>query len=189
MAECTYFLKAQFPSKKEADQAVAKTSKFLSLVAQAYQYYQGENSDGKQTMGHTLEEFQVKFPSVWNCLQRIPGETFDDLGSLSGHLDYGQSEEDRDASLYNDGSVLVYSQEVWHMADWDLLLVFLKDLGAIRVVTDSEEGGGSLDGLQLYDWAGIVSDILKKVNPHTMIGINKDLDDLLESKLKTRRKK
>jgi hypothetical protein len=65
-----------------------------------------------------------------------------------------------------------------------------KKYGATRVLWDTEENGtGSLDSIQLYEYEDIVSDILKHTELHPLLlGIHDDLDVLLDMKMRTPKK-
>ena len=183
MGECAYYFKAQFPTPKAAKAARPKALKLLHQMADAYNYYQGVNSDNK--LGN-VEEFKEKFPLVWEYLTiGFPDETFEKVSHFSGKLDFGQSKEDIQLEDYD--GVLCYSQnDIWHFATWVGLVVYFEEkLGAIKAVWDNEEGGvGSLDLLQLYNWEEIVSDILKKADLHTLLGVNNDLDSMITERIK-----
>jgi hypothetical protein len=102
-------------------------------------------------------------PTVAKYLMSIPSSRLiwggDKSNSLAGLLDLGQN----DTYLNQEGPVIEYAaQDVWHFSDWSYLAAFIKEhFQAVRVVTASEEEGcGSLEMLQLYDWEGLLRSLV-----------------------------
>jgi hypothetical protein len=183
MGECAYYFKAQFPTPKAAKEARPKALKLLRQMVDAYDYYQGVNSENKSG---TIKEFKTKFPLVWEYLTiGFPDETFEKVTHLSGKLDFCNNKEDIQLDDYD--GVLSYQQsDIWHFTTWAGLVVYFEEkLGAVKAVWDNEENGvGSLDLLHLYDWEEIVSDILEKADLHTLLGVNSELDTMIEGRIK-----
>ena len=183
MGECAYYLKAAFKSPAEAKKAAGKIERFLKQVKEAHEFYQ-EGSPRKDFW----VEFEERFPTVMEYVKTLPGYKLQpELFILSGKLDVGTDESNECLCL---GNVVAWGDAcVWHMAEWGPLALFIKEkFGAIKVVTDNEENGCcSLGALQLYDYESIVTDILKnKALLPLLIGVNKDLDELVEPRLRKR---
>lgn len=183
MGECAYYLKAAFATEAVAKKMESKFDEFFAEAREAYELYQsGRQTDPKEFW----KEFSKQCPLVMEYVKTIPDyKPGCDPNFLSGNLDFGQDENNE---VLRQGNVLCWGDcQVWHMADWSYLAAFLKSkYGANRVVWNTEENGcGSLDSLQLYDWEGIVQAILKQkdVLP-LLLKVHEDLDELLESKLK-----
>jgi len=186
--ECAYYLKAAFRSPAEAQKAAVKLDAFFNDVKEANEFYQEERVDQKEFW----VEFEKKFPSVMEYVKTLPDYKPEATSNiLADYLDVGSDENNE--TLVN-GNVVAWGDGcVWHMASWAPLCEFIKNkFGATRVVWDMEENGcGSLDSLMLYDYEGIVNEILKnKALLPLLIGVHKDLDELVEQKLsqKSRRK-
>jgi hypothetical protein len=182
MGECAYYLKAEYPTKKEAQKASEKLDEFFSEAREAYDYYQpGRETEPKKFWA----KFSKDFPLTWDYVQTIPGfkKTSADPNDLSGKLDFGQ---DENGGTLVQGNIVGWGDcSVWHFADWTPLCNYIeKKFGAIRVVWGTEENGvGSLEALQLYDWEMIVVNILEHKELYPMlIGINKELDFILDRK-------
>jgi hypothetical protein len=164
MGEAVYSLKAQFRTKREAALTCRGLNKFLE-----------ENLKANMDSRTNLESY----PLVKEYLQIIKG-TWDDL------QDYDLN---GDTQAFCDGAVLIYSANVGHLGDWDNLQTYVQEkYKPIKIVWGSEEYGGSLDALQLYQWEGIVQAILKhKKTLPFLLGIHKDFDQLISMTLRKRR--
>jgi len=187
MGECAYYIKALFRDEKEAKKAAVRFNKLLKESTGAYDFYQ-------KNPPNFWDEFKCKFPESTIYVKKYVLKCHTDQEAshllknphdkLSGNLDFGQS--DLEAGQFN--NILVYGDSnVWHMASWDNLATYLViELGAIKAVWNTEENGcGSIDSLNLYEWEEIVKDILKKkqILP-LLMGINKELDELISGILK-----
>lgn len=184
MGTCAYFLKAAFPTEAIAKKTSKKLTKFFAEAREAYSFWQ-DNREVEKTEEEFYIEYAKKFPTMMEYIQSIGAKTREDL---SGEVDFGQNEYE----VIRQGNVLCYQDcEVWHFATWTPLSAFIKQkFGAVKVVWNSEDSGcGSLDSLQLYEWEQIVTDILKSKELHPLlIGINTELDTLLETTMKKRGK-
>jgi hypothetical protein len=106
-----------------------------------------------------------------------------DRDDLSRKCDFGSEGNE----VGRENNIITWYAEVGHMSEWTPLAEFIKKkYGASRVVYDTEENGiGSLESLQLYEYEDIVTDILKHKELYPLlIGINKELDLLIEPLLK-----
>jgi hypothetical protein len=176
MGECAYFFKAQFPTAKIANKIAVQLNEFFSQASAAYwlwQDYKGENF---------MAELKKKFPLVAEY-----GEVngFKKLDDFSRHLDL-KNEEDNEVRI--EGDTVGWVEEVGHMSDWTPLCKFVqKKYGAIKCVWDTEENGcGSLDSLQLYEYQAIVDSLLKhpELFP-VLLRVHDDLDKMLDIKMRT----
>lgn len=191
MGECAYYLKAAFKTPAEARRAASKLDAFFGEIKDAQDFYQEGDVEGRATSPAQFaknfwKEFRKRFPAVMEYVESLddykPGC---DTDVLSGNLEIGADENNE--FLVN-GNVVAWGDAcVWHMASWTPLAAFIKTkFGATRVVWDNEENGcGSLDSLQLYDYSGILEDILKnKALLPLLIGVNPSLTELVEARLK-----
>lgn len=193
MGECAYYLKAAFRSPAEAQKAAVKIDAFFNDVKEAHEFWQEDRGqERKYPYPESFwVEFKKKFPSVMEYVKTLPDyEPGATSNILAGNLDVGSDENNE--TLVN-GNVVAWGDGcVWHMASWAPLCEFIKNkFGATRVVWDMEENGcGSLDSLLLYDYEGIVNEILKnKALLPLLIGVNEDLDELVEQKLSQKKRK
>ena len=191
MGECAYYLKAQFKSKKAAKIAAAKIDDFLAEATDASNFYDHNNDSLKVPPKTFWKEFESKFPLTFDYVKTLPGfkMTADPQTVLSGNLDFGQDENNE--TLVQSTTVCWGDACVWHMADWTLLCNYIvKKFGAIKAVWDTEENGcGSLDHLQLYDYEKIVNDILNQKDAlPLLLGVNEDLNLLIDIKIKNQKK-
>ena len=186
MGECAYYIKAAFKTEVEAKEAFKRLNAFLKESVKAYSFWQ----DGRSKKGPTFwKAFETNFPLISGYIKKYVTENGKtvwggDPNDLSGSMDFG--EEDPVAGM--SGNIVGYGDSnVWHMADWQPFANYITgELGAVKVVWDTEENGcGSIDCLSLYDWEEIVKDVLKQrqLLP-CLLGVNKDLDELISSKLK-----
>ena len=176
MGECAYFLKAQFPNQKTAKIAEKELDAFFEEASRAYWLWQ----DSPLKEADFWKEYAKQFPRMMEYAQIIGAKERSDLGRK---CDFGSE----DNGVGREGNVITHWAEVGHMSEWTPLAEFIKKkYGATRVVWDTEENGcGSLESLQLYEYEDIVSDILKHKELHPLlIGINKELDMILEPLLK-----
>jgi len=184
MGSCAYFLKAAFPTGAIAKKTKKKLTEFFAEARDAYMFWQNNRGD-QMTEEEFYIEYEKKFPTMMEYIQSIGAKTREDL---SGEVDFGQNEYE----VIQIGNVLCYQDcEVWHFSNWTNLTRFIqKKFGAVKVVWNYEDSGcGSLASLQLYEWEQIVTDILKHKELHPLlIGINTELDTLLETTMKKRGK-
>lgn len=162
MGEAVYSLKAQFKSKKEAKVACKDFNKFL------------DENDTVQDNTATGPSDLKNFPRIKEYLQIIKGD-WDDVQAFR----YDEEQ------AYCEGDVLIFCANVGHLGDWGNLQTFIeKKYKAIKVVWGSEEYGGSLDALNLYEWEAIVKNILKceKTLP-ILLDIHPDLNALIAIQL------
>jgi hypothetical protein len=166
-----------------------KLDEFFAEARNAYEFWQsnrafnayeerGRGIGEKMIEKKFWEEYAEKFPTMMEYAKSIGAKSREDL---SGKADFGQD----DNKVLRQGNVLCWGDSsVWHFADWSPLTAFLqKKFGARKVVWNTEENGcGSLESLQLYEWEQIVTDILKHKELHPLlIGVNPELDTLLET--------
>jgi len=124
MGECVYAMVAVFPKRVKPEQ-LAVIKEFFKEAYKAHEYT-GES-----------EEFKEKFPLVCEYLGKSDGRM------LSGLISFG-SEEDLERLIIVRGTLLTYSAEVWHFADWDLLAEYMKKkFGAKEVLLTNEEDGST----------------------------------------------
>ena len=157
MGECTYFFKAQFKTPAQAKKALPKIKAFIEEIREAYKFW--HKYRGKLFW----KEFGTKFPLANAYLISLDAEA-------SGKLDFGQDEFNEPVL---NGSIIEYeAYNVWHLADWGGLINFFKEnYGAVKVVVANEEDGtGSLDSLNLYEYQEIVEAILKKTKKKSKAG-------------------
>jgi|WetSurMetagenome_2_1015567.scaffolds.fasta_scaffold114581_1 hypothetical protein len=180
MAECAYYFKAEFISKKDAQMAQQKITEFIDQATRALNFYQNVRSD----MPH--EEFWKKFgeayPLVYAYAQTLPEYLHGNREPqvLSGYLDFGQDGNTVDV----EGTTVQYSDSnVWHNTNWGYFCQFVeKEFRAIKAGCGTEEDGTtSLDSIQLYDYVGIVTNLLKhpELFP-VLIRVHPDLDGMID---------
>jgi hypothetical protein len=163
MGECAYYFKAQFKDDKTAKLTKPLMQQFLLEAQKAYSFWQGHRGDTDAKK--FWREFSKDFPmtTAYAKEAKLYGKPQE---KLSGHLDFGQDENDVQY-LNLSGSELGYcATNVWHFADWSDLANFIKTyFKAIKVVVASEEDGcGSLESLNLYEYEEIVKALVKHVN-------------------------
>jgi hypothetical protein len=181
MGECAYFLKAQFPSKKTATNVATKLNAFFKEASEAYDFYQnGREGNPKEFW----KKFESQYPLAYDYVKTLPN--FSTKASpmiLSGSIDFGQDENE----VRQVDDTLGWVAEVWHMANWGPIATYIeKKFGAIKVVIDTEENGcGSLDSLQLYDYEVIVNSLLKHKELYPLLlGVHDDLNVMIDIKTK-----
>jgi hypothetical protein len=137
-----------------------------------------------QLLKTELIEKIKSYPLVLEYLQSIP----EDLNTMDiGH--HLQFTNDPDCDLFEqyENIIQYYANNISVMAEWNYLANFIKlKFKTLKVVWDNESNGcGSIDFLELFEWADIVKDILKQkcVLP-TLMGINQELNELIGITLK-----
>jgi hypothetical protein len=190
MNECTYYFKAEFLSEKEAQSAQKKITKFLAESRKAYEFYQKARAIFlRYRLDGFWQKFKSQYPLVFNYVQTLPEYIKDpESADLSGLLDFGQDSND----VYIKGAMVSYEDGmVWHFTDWGPLCNYIqKHFGAIKAVWDTEENGiGSLDSLQLYDYKEIVTNLLKHEELFPLlVGVHDELDAMLDIRMKHSKK-
>ena len=171
MGECTYYFKAQFKSDTAAKKALPKIQKFLLENLKAQDFWQANRGESP-TQEVFWEQFKEKFPITTAYLKSFNMLDGEKNNGLAGRLDLCSYPENVEY-IQLDGSVIGYTaNDVWHFADWSPLAEFLKtQFGAIKVAISSEENGcGSLDSLQLFDYRGIVECLVKRAKSEAKKG-------------------
>ena len=183
MGEANYRLVARFPSKDKTDKAMDKIYNLFMENSDAYAYWQDNRGKSKKEF---WPKFKSEFPATTEYLITIGKVDGDCNNGLSGILDFGQYQDEEELDHYlnaNDDTIEFYGESVWHFSDWEPLAKYIRTLGASKIVWNSDEYEN--DWPKLEDHAQIVQDILEKkeILP-TLLGINKDLDELIEISLK-----
>jgi hypothetical protein len=197
MSECFYFLKAEFPNKEKATKAREELNKFFAQAREAYYFWQETpecnravimkivmNSRGRHTGKNFMKDLKKKYPLVAEYGEINGFKCYDDF---SRNLNLCITEDNEVRQVDN---ILGWSEEVSHMASWGPLCNFIqKKHGAVRTVWKTEEDGcGSLDSLQLYDYEGIVTELMKHEELFPLIiGIHEELNAMIDIKIKERR--
>lgn len=185
MGSCAYYLKAEFPTVASAKKAQKKLQTFFKEAATIYNYWQKGRFEKKDFALSEIEKMSPMVHSYILSLNIPPPWDSVSMNNLSGQFDFGQ---DNDYNTVLTGTVINYFHpDIGHLTTWTPLCEFIKkEFGACKVVWGNEENGcGSLESLQLYDWEGIVKDILKnkEILP-LLLNVNPDLTTLLERALK-----
>jgi hypothetical protein len=188
MGECAYYFKAEFLDEKTAKVAQTKLQSFIKQSRKAYEFYQkARDGDSKEFW----QKFKSQYPLIFNYVKTLPEYIKGERSIskvLSGTLDFGQDGND----VYIKGATIAYADGmVWHFADWGPLCDYIqKHFGAIKVVCDTEENGiGSLDSLQLYDYEGIVQNLMKHEELFPLlVGVHDELDAMLDIRMKHSKK-
>jgi hypothetical protein len=203
MGECAYYLKAEFLTEKDAKAVEKKLDDFFAEARDAYEFWQSNrglgdtsvvNTDGKAVAKKTVkmtdelffQQYAKKFPLM---MEYVTANGFKTREALSSHVDFGQDENNEVVRV--DNVIGWGNASVWHFADWQPLADFIKKkFGALKVVWDTEENGcGSLDSLQLYEYEEIVKSLLKHTELFPLLlRVHDDLDVMLDVKMRTSKK-
>lgn len=184
MGECVYYLKAKFPEEKRAKAALKEIGALQEEGEEVDDFIESNETESKEFW----PGFEKKFPHISAYLKSINLFGSKEKGDLEGVLNFGNPEND---APYLDGEgTLCLSAYVWHFAKWSPIADYLvKAFGATKTAVDTEEDGcGSMDNLQFYDYQEIVESILnhKDVLP-LLLHINSDLDELIDERLRSRK--
>ena len=183
MGECTYFIKAKFKSAPVASKALPKIRKFLKEVLKA-EDLQGCLYVPSSTKKKALwKEMKEKFPVAAEYLETTCQDPEDSISRVwIGSLDEILQ------NLQLNGDVISYAAYIGHFSDWSFLAAFLKNkFGATRVVIAKEDDGtGSLEDLDLYEYQDIVERIVQiaKISlplRDLLKGIHYELDEMLNN--------
>lgn len=187
MGECYYRFKARFPKGTLLDKK-KEIEAFIDEGVAAEDWWQDHRNNKPSVF---WPQFKKLFPTITEYLDTQYGweELDKNCGNgLAGILEFGK---DRDSSSnlqtsYDDAlenDILLYTEEVWHLAEWNGFCEFLKHKwGALDAVWNSEEA--EPDWPNFYDADEIVHKIFKSHDPALLIGIDPQLDILLEEKIK-----
>jgi predicted nuclease of restriction endonuclease-like (RecB) superfamily len=133
MGEATFYLKMQLPKRKKTEVIKQQIQKFFEEGRLAESYWQ-EHRELERTGKREdfWKEFQVKFPQVYKYFKLgfLADKGCDN--ALANALDFGSQDEIVDHVMVVNVKrkrikELWYHATVWHFADWDLLMAFLKD--------------------------------------------------------------
>jgi hypothetical protein len=135
MGTAVYHLKVQFPENiSETKFEVLKA--FFLEGSEAGDFWQSNRGKSPEQF---WPEFEKKFPAISEYLKGLGKYGKDCNNSLAGILDFGEKEDIENSLEYHD-NLLTYHAEVWHFADWDPLVNFLKShLGAVKTGWISDE--------------------------------------------------
>ena len=184
MSESAHYLKVLFPSEAAAKKAEPKLDRFFQQSVDAFNFWQksyyGNPLVAAATSSDTFwTRFKRKFPLVWKYVESL---NIKDPNDLSGLFDFGQDENNE---VLRQGDTLCWADcNVGSQTTWVHLCEFLvKKYGGIKAVCNDDGTSTSLNDLYLFDYEQIVKDILghKELYP-LLIGINKELDSILDQK-------
>lgn len=133
MSEAIYYFVAKFDSKKSAREGKREIKNYLIEEKKAYDYWQDHRSKG------TYRKLLKLHPLALSFLDESVERTEDKCSnSLAGLLIDTQEPFSQCLSL--DENFVLYSQEVWHMDNWNHLVRFAKSLkGCLGAIYESEE--------------------------------------------------
>lgn len=121
MGEATYYMKARFPSEETAQQAAVKTIAFFQRVNLCADEWQKVRHGG-EAADKALRE---KYPDVFAGLKLGPPKEYDAaMNYLAGQLD---APPDPEECVSVDGDEIRFWGTVWHFADWDGFVMWLKE--------------------------------------------------------------
>jgi len=181
MGECAYFIKAQFKSAPVAYRTLSKVRKFLKEVQKAEDFMYTRYGPGSTNKKAIWKEMKEKFPTAAEYLETTQQDPDDSISRVwIGSLD------EIAQNLQQDGDVISYSAYIGHFSDWSFLAAFLKNkFEAKRVVYAKEEDGtGSLEDLDLYEYQEIVEHLVQQAKVYHPLrdllkGIHRDLDAMI----------
>ena len=178
MGEANYQMKIRFPAgtlKKK----LPKIKAFFVKGCEAYDYWQSNRTKPREFF---RKEFEKKFPQISDYINTIPNIWYK---GLSGRLSFANSKADVEDMTYNKtslGDELFFESIVWHFAEWTPLVNYVqKKFGGIKNTWTSDE---YVPPFTIEDNEQIVNDILNKAPLPTLMGINKELDELISYRLK-----
>ena len=135
MGSATYYLKAKFP-KKITEKKFQAIRNFFIEGSKAADYWQ---SNRGKTPDQFWPDFEKQFPEVTTYLKGLELFGKDCNNALAGQIDFGEQEDIEDNMTY-EGNLLTYHAEVWHFAQWDPILKYLKGrYGAVQTGYVSDE--------------------------------------------------
>jgi len=133
MGEATYYFKAIFKTKEDAQKSFDKIREYLRQNNEAYDYWQDKrNSKNPQLI---LNNLKKKYPQVMKLINVDKVTT--NMNELSGN--FIEIMEDITDNLEIIGNEIQFSGMTWHFADWRTLEVFCLKLGAVNAKWISDE--------------------------------------------------
>jgi len=199
MGEATYYMRIRFP-KGTLKKKLPEIQNFFKEGLKAGDWWQ--KNRGREDGASFWTDFEKEFPMVTEYVKTLesskgvnqrpqPVWGNDHNNGLAGNLDFAGYESDIEQMGYEKtphGDELIYSSMVWHFAEWGPLIDFVqKKWGGSKSAWQSEEcmneNGSCYPSLENHE--NIVEDLLK--HPESLpplIGINKDLDELISETLK-----
>lgn len=134
MGEAIYYLKVRFKDTEEAKKALPLIKDFFVEGIKAENFWQ-KHRHGKPE--NFWRVFQKRFPLVYEYLDSTKLLNKNDCNnSLAGCLDFMNcsnkvAENKVESYVLIHGTSILYSAEVWHLADWDPMCSFIeKKFGA-----------------------------------------------------------
>ena len=121
MGECNYYGKAKFKNNDAAIEGLKRIKEFFEEGVRAHEWWQ----DHREVKYKDIfwQEFEKKFPIVTDYLKTQPKVWGKDHNNgLAGLLSFTTESIERE-----DGCRIVqFYGEVWHCADWDPIVAYLK---------------------------------------------------------------
>lgn len=126
MGEATFYCKIFFNTQQEAQAALPKIKKFITEGIEAEDFWQSRRNDNcdDNTRKIFWSDFEQKFPEISNYLRHASYFGGDCNNRLAGLLDFGTPDEAEYVDI--DDNAIRYMAYVWHFADWEPWLDFVK---------------------------------------------------------------
>ena len=189
MGEAVYYMTIRFP-KGVGTKVMPEIQEFLRQGVKAYDFWQ--DNRGRKNRKSFWKDFEAHFPMIADYLKTSLPSVWgkDHNNGLAGNLSFGELDDIEHMSLKQTGKgdELNYSAMVWHFADWGHLTKYVREKwGGLKEGWVSDEYK-YIDGSmwpKLENYKEIVSDLLEKAEIlPTLMGINKELDELIAETLK-----
>ncbi len=124
MGEAFYYLKLQFETNDSAKEILPILQEFFKEGVDSYFFWQRNRKmedDGRRKA--FWKRFKLKFPLVCEYLgDLVEGNCH----GMVGLLDFGDSERDVDNDMQVHQNEIWYNAWIWHCANWEPLINFLK---------------------------------------------------------------
>lgn len=143
MGECVYYIKAKFSSCADMKSAAVRIRQFIGDVDLV------SDMNRQRPFKDWLASVHKQFPEIYRALKWCDVDETKTFDFILGSLSYGAF-HDVEENLMVGGRTICYSANVWHMAGWDLLEVYLrKRCKAIAVGWTSDEDLDPFDGVYM----------------------------------------
>jgi len=140
-----FYFKAMFADLKRATTAVGLLRSWLNANGDAFKLWEAKRNTGAlyQQGGKLLAELKKKYPQI-RALSKIKA-VGEPVNELAGVL----IDTDQEIELKNERNLVFYSANVWHMSNWNSMIDYAFDIGAISAGWISDEYANFYDGIQL----------------------------------------
>jgi len=187
MRACNYYLKMVFEKAEEAERATTELNDFIKNAEEVSDHccmFWEPNYDAET---FEWDQIETNYPTVSEYLKTLDGWRTNPK-KIIRLLSFGYDKEFPDETIFfqSENEITYKVCEITYTTNWNPWTAWIKNKYQplkIGWTSDNDVLYGT-ETIEFYRWKIIVNDILDKVDPALLIGINSELDELIKQKLK-----